>query len=201
MDTFWGYVHGWYMKRISKVGKIGALTPTPHPQPLSHKGRGATFRVTAGGTRLLDTLPAELEEVEQRIGRSRAMAIWRLQRQGITGSVPELLTYDWLKGRPFDFEFQSAQMGGRMRAGGAVIDFLIRGLSANGLYVWRVMGEYWHASPEVQRKDEEQKRRLGRMTIGGAPVAAVVDLWEDDIYERTPEVFERAEGGEGLRGG
>ena len=156
--------------------------------------------MTGGGTRLLDTLPEELQEVAQRVGRDRAMTIWRLWRRGILGTAPELLTYDWLEGHHYGFEFQSPQMGGRLIVGGAVVDFLISGMSANGYAVWRIMGEYWHASPEVEQKDEDQRLRLLRMKVGGIPVTQVVDLWEGDVYERTPEVFEMAEQGVGLRG-
>jgi len=158
------------------------------------------WEVTPAGADLLDLMPESLREIAGRIGRKRAGIVWRWMRKGIIGSVPELLTYDWLSRRRIRFEFQSAQMGGRLRVGGAVVDFLLYDLAGGGLYVWRVMGEYWHAAPEVQGKDEEQRRRLLRTRVGGRRVVAVVDLWESDIYDRSPEVFEMAEAGVGLRG-
>jgi hypothetical protein len=35
--------------------------------------------------------------------------------------------------------------------------------------------------------------------IGGAPIVAVVDLYEDDLYDKWPEVLEQAEVGEEIR--
>lgn len=158
------------------------------------------WEVTPRGAGMLDLMPEALRELARRVGRSRASTVWRLMRRGIVGSLPELLTFHWLRRRALAFEYQSPRMGGRGRAGGTVVDFIIYDLAPGGVYVWRVMGEYWHVTPEVQGKDEEQARRLLRMRVSGRPVVAVVDLWESDIYDRDPEVFELAEAGVGLRG-
>ena len=80
------------------------------------------------------------------------------------------------------------------------MDFLVYGLTPDGLYCWRVQGEYWHKGPEVERKDATQVQRLRGLKIGGVPVIDVIDLWENDIYQLWPLVFERAEAGLGLRG-
>ena len=157
-------------------------------------------KVTGGGIRQLNVMPEALRDVARRIGNERARDVWRLMRQGIVGSLPELCTYHWLERHKLTFEFQSHQMGGRRQSGGAVLDFLIAGLAAGGWYVWRVQGEYWHQGEAVERKDEVQKMALARLKIGGLPVMAVVDLWENDVYDRYPEVFELAEAGIGLRG-
>jgi len=158
------------------------------------------WEVTPAGTDLLDLMPESMRELARRIGRKRASTIWRWMRKGIIGSVPEILTYDWLTSRGLRFDYQSPQMGGRLRVGGAVVDFLLHDIAPGGLYVWRIMGEYWHSAPEVQGKDEEQRRRLLRERVAGRSVVAVVDLWESDIYDRSPEIFELAEAGVGLRG-
>jgi len=180
--------------RVGKVGRMGLLPLPLAPSPKRGGGRG----VTGGGVEQLDLTPEQLREVARRIGETRAKRVWRLMGK-VQASVPELCTYDWLERRKLVFEFQSSQMGGRLIAGGAVVDFIISGLAADGLYVWRVQGEYWHKGPEVERKDEVQKRRLLHLRIGGVPVVAVVDLWEGDIYDRFPTVFVRAEYGMGLR--
>lgn len=185
------------MKRIARVGKVGkvglvSLAPPRSPPILGGKGKG-------GGIRQLDVTPEQLREVAGRIGEKRARRVWRLMGK-VVGTVPELCAYDWLEKRKLVFDFQSSQMGGRRVAGGAVVDFIISGLAADGLYVWRVMGEHWHQGPELEEKDEVQRVRLLRLWIGGLPVVAVVDVWEGDIYDRYPEVFLRAEYGIGLRG-
>jgi len=180
---------------LSRVGTIGGLS--------GRKAVGVDLPATGprGDTGLLDTLPAGLRQAAARVGERRAMAVWRLQQRGITGTLPELLTYDWLDGRPgVSFEFQSSLLGGRRVRGGAVVDFLISGLSGEGWYIWRIQGDYWHQGAAVELKDQTQKARLASMKIQGLPVVAVVDLWEADIYDRMPEVFMQAEAGLELGG-
>lgn len=182
------------LRKISRVGRSGRVGGLAAVKPVKLEGG-----VTGGGIRQLNVLPPALREMARRIGNRRARDVWGLMRKGVVGSLPELCTYHWLERRKLTFEFQSHQMGGRRRSGGAVLDFLISGLTAGGWYVWRVQGEYWHQGDAVERKDEIQKIRLARLKIGGVPVVAVVDLWENDVYDRSPEVFELAEIGVGLR--
>lgn len=185
--------------KIKKVGKVARLGRIGRREPTRVKGLelGA---LTGGGARQLDVMPEQLAEIARRIGEKRAKRVWKLRRQGIVGTLPELCGYDWLERRKIVFEFQSSVMGGRRMSGGAVLDFLVYGLSANGVLIWRIQGEYWHTGPEVERKDFVQKMRLRNLKIRGVPVVEVVDLWENDVYDRHPEVFELAEAGMGLRG-
>ena len=188
------------MRQQQSIAVVGVIGDDPRAEERWDPEDLDDWEVTPAGADLLDLMPESLRELGRRIGRKRASTVWRWMRKGITGSVPELLTYDWLSSRGLRFEYQSPQMGGRLRVGGAVVDFLLHDLAPAGLYVWRIMGDYWHAAPEVQGKDEQQRRRLLRQRVHGRPVVAVVDLWESDIYDRSPEIFELAEAGVGLRG-
>jgi hypothetical protein len=184
--------------RLGKTPRVGAMDPhpsggTPEPPDLD--------RLTGGGIEQLQVLPPALMEVARRVGTRRAEDVFELRRQGVVGTVPELIAYEWLQSRGYAFEFQSSQLGGRRRSGGAVVDFVIQDLSPNGVMMWRIQGEYWHQGPDVERKDEVQRVRLLNVRMGGRPVAAVVDLYESDIYDRYPEVMLRAEAGMQLRGG
>ena len=181
---------------VRKVARVGIINPSRPIKPM-RVGR------VSGGTRgvqlQLDLMPEDMRAAAARIGTDRAREVQELRDRGIEGSLPELCTYEWLERRKLAFDFQSAQMGGRRVRGGTVVDFIIYGLSGNGVYQWRVQGDYWHSSRESARNDAELARRLRRLKIGGEPVAAVVDLWESDIYDRYPRVFQLAEFGEGLR--
>jgi hypothetical protein len=181
------------LSRVARVGKIGGMGR------MSPRG-AERISTTGGGIRKLDLTPEPLRVWARRIGMDRARAVWKLTERCIVGTLPELCAYDWLESHEHQFEFQSAQMGGRQTSGGAVIDVLVFDLSCDGYYVWRVQGEYWHTLGDVEIKDAAQAGRLLRLRIGGVPVAAVVDLWENDIYDRFPQVFEQAEFGVGLRG-
>jgi len=141
----------------------------------------------------------ELAAMIRLIGEERARRVMALRQRGLAGTLPELCTWDWLERRELPFESQTVALGGRRERGGAVLDFVVGGLAADGLYVWRVQGEYWHAGPEVERKDQAQAERIKGMRIGGIPVVGVVDLWETDIYHRYPAVYWWAERGESLR--
>ncbi len=184
------------IKRLGKVGKVGRVGKRGRIKPAGVLLGG----VTGGGVEQLDLTPEPLKDVERRIGATRARRVWKLMQKGVVGTLPELVTYDWLERRTLEFQFQSGQLGGRRMRGGAVVDFVISGLAADGLYLWRIQGEYWHQGGEVEAKDEVQKARLRRLKIGGVPVVAVVDLWENDVYDRYPSIFLKAEAGMGLRG-
>jgi len=184
------------ISRVARLGRIGVRAPREPVGILPPLEAGS---LTGGGVRQLNLMPKGLRAIARRIGEKRARRVWRLQKKGVEGTLPELITYDWLERRQWVFEFETSALGGRRTSGGAVLDFLIYGLSANGLYVWRIQGEYWHQGPEVERKDFAQAARLLRVRIGGVPIVAVVDLWENDVYDRYPAVFEKAEMGVGLR--
>jgi len=181
--------------RIGKVPKIGRTGPTRAYRPVVGGGR------EAGASLQMSLVPEALRVWARVVGETRAREVWDLQQKGIVGTLPELCTYVWLEKRKIEFEFQSGQMGGRAAGGGgAVVDFILYNLSSNGYYCWRVQGEYWHQGPDVEMKDFTQAQKLLHLKIGGVPVVAVVDLWETDVYEKYPRVFESAEMGVGLRG-
>ena len=98
--------------------------------------------------------------------------------QGVVGSLPERIVWKWLEQAGHVYEAQRTELGGRMVAGGAVVDFFVYDL-AGTVVVLRVQGDYWHGvqNPKRQARDDEQ---AGRLRAQGY---AVVDLWESDIYE------------------
>jgi len=143
--------------------------------------------------------PELVQRWEQVIGRSRALRAYRtyqeMLRKGEVGTLPEILTYGWLQGRPHLFDFQSSLLGGRLIMGGAVADFIIYDISPDGLVIWRVQGDHWHSMPDRIAKDQAQKERLLRERYMNTPVVQVIDCWESSIYYQSPAVFEAAEAG------
>jgi hypothetical protein len=150
---------------------------------------------------MMDLDPPTVQEWTRVVGEKRARRAWKkLQELGEPATLPELLTYLWLERRKWTFDFQSSLMGGRLITGGAVADFLILDLFVQGIVVWRIQGEFWHATTKQRAKDQQQKFRLLNERAYGMPIIAVVDLWEMDVYDKSPRVFRQAEGGVGLRG-
>lgn len=174
------------LRRTRTVGVMKGMGRRRASEPLPLTPRGA---------KLLDTTPEEVLYWMQSVSRERAMQAYRLLRRGVEGTLPELLTYQWLERRGRQFDFQSSIMGGRLVLGGAVADFIISDLVPGGLVVWRVQGDYWHVEPERVQRDFQQRERLLMESYMGVPVVQVVDLWESGIYWAYPFVFEMAEAG------
>ncbi len=184
------------VRKISRYPRKGVRKPRPPSPPRLRTEE----RFTGGGIRQLNLIPEDLRAFARVVGLRRAKAAWKLMQRGLQGSLPELLTYDWLEKHKRSFQFQTSLLGGRMVRGGTVLDFVVFDLSPDGVYCWRVQGEYWHQGPISKAQDEWQSYRLRQLWIGGLPVVAVVDLWENDIYHRYPEIYQKAEFGISLRG-
>lgn len=91
------------------------------------------------------------------------------------GTLPEMMVAWALIKNHWIFQSQSREGGGRLRLGGATIDFVV--WLGSSKVVVRVMGDYWHTLPERVNKDELQ---LQLLQLKGYRVA---DLWEYRIYQ------------------
>lgn len=114
--------------------------------------------------------------------RGLAQRVVKLQKQYPNGSLPELVVMDWLQRQNLRFHYQVPIAGGRLQAGGAVLDFAVYGPS--GLLAWRIQG-YYHERTTAQQFDQAQRLILLQTKIGGERIRAVVDLWERRILERS----------------
>ena len=91
----------------------------------------------------------------------------------------------------------SSFFGGRIYRGGLVNDFALYHLP-QGVMIWRIQGEYYHAP--TREKDEANKQRLLMSRVKNRKVVAVVDLWERDLYRGVDGVCRDALTGRGRRG-
>ncbi len=96
----------------------------------------------------------------------------------------ELIVLRWLDKRGVFYEFQTSFAGGFTELGGAVIDIII------GRLAWRINGEYYHRGVVPEGKAALQKEAIE------AKGYTVVDLWGDDIKERTNQTLTKALRGE-----
>lgn len=102
----------------------------------------------------------------------------------------ELIVVRWLDDRNIEYRFQSSLLGGWYTLGGAVVDFLLD----DSRLAWRIFGEYWHRGVTKEGSDLIQREQLIRLGW------RVVDIWGDDVRERTDETLSLAlEGQEVLR--
>ena len=102
--------------------------------------------------------------------------------EGLIATYPEWLVMWALlykMGKKIDFEFQSAQLGGRMTKGGAVLDFY---LPAYGLAI-NVQGEYWH----YQSSRDIAVNRIQRAALEGYGIT-VIYIDESDLM-RNPVFY------------
>ena len=142
------------------------------------------------------TVPEEIAHWLEVVTVELAMKAYRLrENEGVDGTLPELLCYEWLRRQGHQFDFQTSLMGGRLAMGGAVADFILFDIVPGGLSVWRIQGDYWHSKPERVERDQLQRERLLTERFGSEPVLQVVDIWESTVYATYPDVFEAAEVG------
>lgn len=116
-----------------------------------------------------------------------------------SGTVPELIAYDWLQRNSYPFTFQAELYGGRATAGGLLPDFVVETGAGVGM-AWQIQGEYWHGkSGDKKVSDAEAAMRLVGQVVGGVRIEKVIYLWESDLYEKRPQVFQYAVAGISLR--
>lgn len=102
----------------------------------------------------------------------------------------EEIVYNWLTRRGIPFRFQTSLMGGFYQLGGAVVDFLLD----DSRLAWRIFGEYYHRGVTKEGSDLIQREQLTQLGW------RVVDIWGDDIRDRTDQTLGLAlEGREVLR--
>lgn len=99
-------------------------------------------------------------------------------KQGVDASLPERIIWKWLETQRLAFAPQYVEMGGRLTVGGAVVDFLVWGLSGQPVAI-RVQGGYWHG-PTFHERTIEDRIQADRLRGQGY---LVLDLWEQDIYD------------------
>lgn len=92
------------------------------------------------------------------------------------GTLPEIMIGLALVQLAFFFRWQRSESGGRLRVGGAVVDYTVY-LGAGKPTIIRVQGDYWHSLPERKMKDEAQADRL---RLKGY---RLWDAWEHAIYQ------------------
>jgi hypothetical protein len=89
-------------------------------------------------------------------------------------TLPELITAYALVQAGLPFSAQSQTDGGRLRLGGAVVDFKV--WLGSRIVIVRVQGDYWHSTPSRKLKDIVQFERLHKYHY------RVADLHEHDLY-------------------
>lgn len=114
---------------------------------------------------------------------------WTAFRSGRrAASYPEFICFEFLEKQKklkegVDFVFQFPVLGGKTRFGGFVLDFYI----VNRRLAWFVQGlEFHFVDPEDRARD-----RMARAIVSSRGVQ-VVEVFEDDIIQRTQLTLEKA---------
>lgn len=145
----------------------------------------------------------ELQKIIRTLGGTTeasklAKQVMALKPEYPAASLPELVTFVWLKAYNIPFTFQAMLFGGRRAKGGLVPDFVIQ-YGGKGM-AWMIQGEYWHdRATRHGQKDTDVRLRLLGTIYKGVSISDVVELWEKDIYRLRPRVFQYALNGIGLR--
>lgn len=164
----------------------------PHPADV----KGAVF----------DESEDQVDLILRRMGNNSADAplakriLGWMQTEIPNATLPEAIVYDYLKRNKYVFRYQEWVQGGRAAKGGIVPDFLV--MRGGEWLVWNVNGEYWHSQEVNHGKDQSQQLSLVGAIVMGMKIAAYVELWENDLYDRSKRdnLWMLAYAGRGLRG-
>jgi hypothetical protein len=117
-----------------------------------------------------------------------------------SGTVPELVTMDWLEVNKYRYIYQGMLFGGRALAGGLVPDFVVDTSGSGEGAAWQIQGDYWHSKSATKTySDAADNLRLVGQVIGGIRIGKVIPIFESDIKTRRPQVFQMALAGISLR--
>lgn len=178
------------------------------------RGFGNKFKKYSRGKKLEIFLPfvtpndgedvdTALTELTRRLGDAalaKRIRVLQAQYGGVSsGTVPELVTYDWLQRSGYRFIFQAELYGGRATAGGILPDFIVETGAGSGA-AWNIQGEYWHGkTQEKAQSDAAEVLRMIGLVVQGIRIDKVLYLWEQDLYDKRPQVFQYAVAGIALR--
>lgn len=128
-----------------------------------------------------------------------ARKVESLKQSNPNGSLPELVTLEWLIREQVRYTYQGGLFGAKTAKGGLLPDFVIDAGGGDAI-VWQVQGEYWHSRQAQHGQNDfaNNLRMLGQV-IEGLRISKVVELWETDIYKKRPLIFQAAMAGMGLR--
>ena len=178
---------------------------------LKYKSKTKKTKSTAPPVELPTTATAELgdarvREIHRTLGGKSsdyqvAKRVATLEKQMPNGTLPELVTYEWLEGRQVPYTYLAQLFGGHQRIGGVEIDFLIH--KGGDALAWQVDGSYFHGRKFQLRfaqegRDLANDMKLIGATFMGMKIAHVVHLVEEKIYLMRPLIFEMALNGVGL---
>lgn len=145
----------------------------------------------------------DLRELIRLVGDERlAKRIQALKAIFPTGTTPELIVLDWLQKQPgVRFQYQVALFGGRRAPAGVglVPDFVVW-IDASNAMAWNIQGEYWHGLAYGKQRDELARIRMLGASVGGARIQAVIEIWENDLYQKRETTLRYAMAGVNLRG-
>lgn len=176
------------LKRLPRLAGLGALPsasrPTMERMPTPEWEKNAE--------------EIALDVLARQIGGDRKLAkrIMSLRKQFPQGTAPELIVYDWLARNSVPFTYQAVLYGGRAQRGGLLPDFVVK---HGRTMAWQVQGEYWHSTKLKGMEDYYANLRMLGQVVDGSRIETVVELWEDDIYRKRPQIFYMALAGIGLR--
>jgi hypothetical protein len=174
-----------------KSKRLGIIIPQPIRFPFYIKGKDVVKWKEIGAEPAWFTLHKRSPQGKIAGDPREARAV---PKDVVKGSLPERIVYkyltDNLKLVPMvDFDFQSAQDGGRVELGGFVCDFVFLNLK----FVIQVQGVH-HKEYLQERKDQQQEDVMAEFGY------RVEQIWEDEIYDeyrfenRMRKIFNLASG-------
>lgn len=131
------------------------------------------------------------KQVARTLGDDKlAKDVLRLQENEYpNGTLPELVTENYLRKWNVPHWYQVALFGGHVR-GGLIPDFVIsQGGTGQAL---QIQGTYWHEGFEAEEIDRTAKVRMLGHVVNGVRIEQVVEVWDTTLYSDPEHVLRLA---------
>lgn len=168
------------IRKPSSIRRLGSLDG-------SRRKQGTEPEYVSRAKHEFDTT-SDTEDRLARELRSRELAkrVVSLQKKHPYGTVPELLTVDYLDKKGERYTYQAQLFGGWVR-GGLIPDFLVH--NPSGLLALLINGNYWHPS---QGKNEADKLRIKAALWEGSEIQNAIIVWESRLMQDRDDTLDAA---------
>jgi hypothetical protein len=173
------------VRRIRKLWGAG-LASLPGLDGKRRRQQDEVDFIDVGHNTQFDTTDDQLTTLSRALAsESLAKRIRTLQRERHPyGTVPEMITLDYLEKNNREHVYQAALYGGN-RPGGLIVDFLVE--MPGGWRGLAIQGIYWHNIPGKREKDTADKLRTIGTKYMGQVIFDVVFVWENQIVCPDPK--------------
>lgn len=171
-------------KKLTKLKGLKRLDGLERmSNPLGKDGRSRLPSLPELGSKPDEPNKTLIEELADEVGSySLAKKLAVLQGLLPNATIPELIAMEFLDRRGYEYQYQVPVGGGRARAGGIVLDFLVSS-GAGRAMGWRIQGKVIHSLRGRGELDAIQAASLRGSYVQGTKLEDLVDLYDTKLLD------------------